>query len=112
MSLVDDKAHYGTPQQETFDGFGTEHLRSNIEDVGCSVGHLCAGRRPLDGVEKPVDGDGLADTSFHEVVHLIFHERLQGGQHHGEAMAVATGHEGGKLEGERLASTSGEDGED
>lgn len=39
---------------------------------------LADGKSPRDGIQHAVDGDGLGDTPFGEVIHLVLHQRLQG----------------------------------
>ena len=111
VGFVDDKTGDGAPHQQPLDGFGAEHLGGDIEQVGCAVCHLGDGCRPFNGVEQAVDGHSVGDAAFSKVVHLVFHQRLQGRDDHRQAVDIATGHEGRKLEGERFAASRGKDGQ-
>ena len=111
MRLVDDKTHHIAGKEQFFKGFGTQHLRCDIEYGGTAVGNPFESVRPRDGIQKPVDGDRLSDSLLREVVHLVLHQRLERRDDHGEAVFVPSRHDGWKLEGQRLAAAGREDGE-
>ena len=78
MSLVDDEADDVAGKEDTFDRSRAEHLGRDVEQRGRSILHFFDGKSPRDGIQHAVDGDGLGDTPFGEVIHLVLHQRLQG----------------------------------
>ena len=74
MGLVNDEAHHVTVDEQPLHGLAAQHFRGDVEKVGGALGHLLNGRCPLDGVEQPVDGDGIADSTGRKVVNLVFHQ--------------------------------------
>ena len=78
VGLVDDETDDIAGKEDAFDRSRAEHLGRDVEQRGRSILHLFDGQSPRDGIQHAVDGDGLGDASFGEVIHLVLHQRLQG----------------------------------
>ena len=113
MGFIEDPAADLAGGDGGAEGAVAELLGRDVEDG--DVAHLdpaqdiTAFRRRQQAVERGSAGiAGAADES----VHLVLHQRLQGGDDHGEAADALVADEGRKLEAEGFAAAGGEDGEE
>ena len=100
MRLVDDETHHIAGKEQLLKGFGTKHLRCDIEYGGTAVGDPFESVRTRDGILKPVDGDRFGDPFVRKIIDLVLHQRLQRRDDHREPVLVPSRHDGWKLEGQ------------
>ena len=74
MCLIDDKANHIPADKQLFDGLASQHLWSDIKQVGSPVGHLFNGISSFYRVKQAIDGHRLADATSRQVIHLVFHQ--------------------------------------
>ena len=108
MGLVNDKADHIPRQQEPLNGGRAQGFRGDVQNGGKAAGDPLHGLGPLDGAEQAVDGHRIGNAPLGQVVHLVLHQRLQGGDDHGQSTGCLAGHEGGELKGDGLAAAGGE----
>jgi len=112
VGFIDDKADQLPTQQQAFHGSGAQGFGGNVQQTGRAVAYPLHGLGALDGVEQAVDGHRIGDAGLFEVVHLVFHQRLQGGNDHRQSPHVLPAHQGRQLEGQGFAAARGENGQE
>ena len=111
VRLVNHDAHDVAYHQYALYRLGPQHLGSDVQQRRVAVHHPLDGLRAADGVKQSVDGDGVRDAPFGKVVHLVFHQRLQGRDDHRQAMQRPSFHQRRELECQRFAAARREDGQ-
>ena len=107
VGLVDDEPDHVPGQQEFFHRPGPEGFRRQIQQIRYAAGHPFQRLRPLDIAQKPVDRHGVHNALFRQIVYLVLHEGLQGGDDHRQAVGGFARHDRRKLEGDGLPAAGG-----
>ena len=61
-------------QQNLFDGLRPEHFGGDVQQRNFAFQHPLDAQCPCDGVQQAVDGYGVGNAPFVEVVHLVLHQ--------------------------------------
>ena len=86
-------------------------FRRNVKDTDVPHGHPVHDHAPFRRREKSTDGgSGHGACAGVEIVHLVFHQGLEGGDHNGEAAGVEIACQGRDLKADGFSTPGGQNG--
>ena len=104
------KADNVSSEQQPFYGARAQLFGGDVEQGSRPVLNALKGIGTLYWIQQATDGHGLGDAYLFQIVHLIHHERLKGGDDHCQAMHALSCNKSRQLEGDGFAAASGKDG--
>ena len=109
MCFINHKPHDIPREQQLLNRAGPQRFRRDVEQRCDAVLYALDRFGTLHSIQQTVDCDCIGNAAFCQIIHLVFHQRLQRRNDNGQTFGVLACHERRQLKCDRLTAAGRKD---
>ena len=108
VCFIYDKPHDIPREQQFLDRAGPQRFRRDVEQRCDAVLYALNRFSTLHSIQQTVDCDCIGNAAFCQIIHLVFHQRLQRRNNYGQTFRIFASHKRRKLESDGFSAAGRE----